>query len=62
METFCRIEGVQNAVSSVSGLKWLAEMDVDDIELHDLYDEQAGKQVKGGRFYISSSNKQATEK
>ncbi len=62
METSSRIEGVQNVVRRVPGLEWLAEMDVDDIELHDLYDEQAGKQVKGGRFYILSSNKQATDR
>ncbi len=62
METSSRIEGLQNAVNRIPGLEWLAEMDVDDIELHDLYDEETGKKIKGGRFYILSSNKQATDR
>ena len=62
METSRRIEGLQNAVENVPGLEWLTEMDVDDIELHDLYDEKTGKKVKGGRFYLLSSNKQATDR
>ncbi len=62
METSNRIEGLQNAVARIEGMEWLAEVDVDDIELHDLYDEETGKKVKGGRFYILSSNKQATDR
>ena len=62
METSSRIDGLQNAVNKIPGLEWLAEMDVDDIELHDLYDEETGKKVKGGRFYLLSSNKQATDR
>ncbi|MDD9818963.1 MAG: hypothetical protein OXU61_12650, partial [Gammaproteobacteria bacterium] len=62
METSDRIEGLQNAVNHVEGLEWLAEMDVDDIELHDLYDEETGQKIKGGRFYIMSSNKQAIDR
>ncbi len=62
METSSRIEGLQKAVVKMPGLEWLAEMDVDDIDLHDLYDENAGKKVKGGRFYLLSSNKQATDR
>jgi len=62
METSDRIEGLQNAVNHIKGLEWLAEMDVDDIELHDLYDEETGKKIKGGRFYILASNKQATDR
>ncbi len=62
METSSRIDGLQNAVNKIPGLEWLAEMDVDDIELHDLYDEKTGKKIKGGRFYILSSNKQATDR
>ena len=62
METASRIDGLQNAVKKITGLEWLAEMDVDDIELHDLYDEEKGKKVKGGRFYLLSSNKQATDR
>lgn len=62
METSDRIEGLQNAVNHIKGLEWLAEMDVDDIELHDLYDEATGQKIKGGRFYILSSNKQATDR
>ncbi len=62
METASRIDGLQNAVKEITGLEWLAEMDVDDIELHDLYDEEKGKKVKGGRFYLLSSNKQATDR
>lgn len=61
METSNRIDGLQKAVVSIPGLEWLAEMDVDDIDLHDIYDESTGKQVKGGRFYLLSSNKQATD-
>ena len=62
METSNRIEGLQNAVLKIPGLEWLAEMDVDEIELHNLYDENTGKKVKGGRFYIMSSNQRATER
>ena len=62
METSNRIKDLQMAVANVQGLEWLAEMDVDDIDLHDLYDEEAGKKIKGGRFYLLSSNKQATER
>ena len=62
METSTRIEGLQNAVENVQGLEWLAEMDVDEIELYDLYDESTGNKVKGGRFYLMSSNKQATDR
>ena len=62
METSSQIDGLQNAINKISGLEWLAEMDVEDIELHDLYDEQTGKQIKGGRFYLLSSNKQATDR
>jgi len=62
METSDRIEGLQNAVNRINGLEWLAEMDVDDIELHNLYDEETGQKIKGGRFYILSSNKQATDR
>ena len=62
METSNRIEGLQNAVLKISGLEWLAEMDVDEIELHNLYDESTGKKVKGGRFYLMSSNQQATDR
>ena len=62
METSSRIEGLQNAVENVPGLEWLAEMDVDEIELHNLYDEKTGIEVKGGRFYLLSSNKQATDR
>ena len=62
METSSRIDGLQNAVNKILGLEWLAEMDVDDIELHDLYDDETGKKVKGGRFYLLSSNKQATDR
>lgn len=62
METSDRIEGLQNAVNRIRGLEWLAEMDVDDIELHDLYDEETGQKIKGGRFHILSSNKQATDR
>lgn len=62
METSSRIDGLQNAVRRVEGLEWLAEVDVDDIELYNLYDEETGKKVKGGRFYILSSNRQATDR
>ena len=62
METSSRIDGLPNTVNRISGLEWLAEMDVDDIELHDLYDKETGKKVKGGRFYLLSSNKQATDR
>ena len=62
METSSRIEGLQNAVLKIPGLEWLAEMDVDEIELHNLYDESTGKKVKGGRFYLMSSNQQATDR
>lgn len=62
METSSRVEGLQNAVEQVEGLEWMSEVDVDDIELHDLYDEVTGKKVKGGRFYLLSSNKQAVDK
>ena len=62
METSSRIDGLQNAVNKIRGLEWLAEIDVDDIELHDLYDQKTGKKVKGGRFYLFSSNKQATDR
>ena len=62
METSDQIDGLRNAVTRIHGLEWLAEMDVDDIELHDLYDEQTGKQIKGGRFYILASNRQATDR
>lgn len=62
METSNRIDGLQKAVMNIPGLEWLAEMDVDDIDLHDIYDERTGKQVKGGRFYLLSSNKQATDR
>ena len=61
-KTAGRIADLQNAVSEFSGLEWLAEMDVDDIDLHDLYDEETGRKVKGGRFYILSSNRQATDR
>ena len=62
METSARIDKLQNAVQRINGLEWLAEMDVDDIELHDLYDEETRKKIRGGRFYILSSNKQATDR
>ena len=62
METSSRIDGLQNAVRQVEGLEWLAEVDVDDIELYNLYDEKTRKKVKGGRFYILSSNRQATDR
>ena len=62
METSSRIEGLQNAVLKIPGLEWLAEMDVDEIELHNLYDESTGKKVKGGRFYLMSSNQRATDR
>ena len=61
METSSQIDGLQNAVRRIQGLEWLAEIDVDDIELHDLYDAETGKKVKGGRFYVLSSNKSATD-
>ena len=61
METSSRIDGLQNAVRHIQGLEWLAEIDVDEIELHDLYDVETGKKVKGGRFYVVSSNKSATD-
>ena len=61
METSSRIADFQNAVRNVPGLEWLVEMDVDDIDLHDLYDEETGHKVKGGRFYILSSTKQAID-
>ena len=62
METSSRIDGLQNAVRKIEGLEWLAEVDVDDVELHELYDEKTGKKVQGGRFYILSSNKQAADR
>ena len=62
IESTNQIDGLRNAVEKIQGLEWLAEIDVDDIELHDLYDEQTGKKVKGGRFYILSSNKQAVDR
>ena len=62
METSSRIVGLQNAIRQIAGLEWLAEMDVDEIELHDLYDEQTGEKIKGGRFYILASNRQATDR
>ena len=62
METSSRIDGLQNAVRNIEGLEWLAEVDVDDIELHELYDEETRKKIQGGRFYILSSNKQATDR
>ena len=62
METSSRSDGLQNAVRKIEGLEWLAEVDVDDVELHELYDEKTGKKVYGGRFYILSSNKQATDR
>ncbi len=61
METSSQIDGLQNAVRRIQGLEWLAEIDVEDIELHDLYDTETGKKVKGGRFYVLSSNKSATD-
>lgn len=61
METSHRIEDLQNAVKLIHGLEWLAEIDVHDIELHDLYDEVEGRKIKGGRFYVLSSNKQAVD-
>ena len=61
METSSQIDGLQNAVRRIQGLEWLAEIDVDEIELHDLYDAETGKKVKGGRFYVLSSNKSATD-
>ena len=62
METSARIEGLQKAVVRIPRLEWLAEMDVDDIELHDLYDEETAKKVKGGRLYLMASNRQATDR
>ena len=62
METSSQIEGLQNAVRNIDGLEWLAEMDVDDIDLHDLYDKETSETIKGGRLYILSSNKQATDR
>ena len=62
METTSRIEGLQKAAQKIEGLECLAEFDVDDIELHDLYDEKTKQKVKGGRFYLLSSNKQATDR
>ncbi len=62
METSKEIGKLQKAVSRIPGLEWLAEMEVDDIELHDLYDEKTAKKIKGGRFFLLSSNKQATDR
>ena len=57
-----KIAGLQQAAQEIKGLEWLAELDVDEIELHDLYDEETKQEVKGGRFYLLSSNKQATDR
>lgn len=61
METTCKIEGLQRAVERIDGLEWLVEIDVDEIELHDLYDEKTREKVKGGRFYVLSTNKKAID-
>lgn len=62
METSSAIGELQKAVDGIRGLEWLAEMDVDHIELHNLYNEETEKAIKGGRFYLLSSNKQATDR
>lgn len=40
LETFGRPEGFRAAVSAISGLKWLAEIDIDDIEADDRFFEK----------------------
>lgn len=62
METSGEVGKLQNAVARIQGMEWLAEMDADDIELHDLYDEETAKKVKGGRLYLVSSNRQAADR
>ena len=63
IETVGRSVDFHKAVQQIDALEWLAEIDVDDVFLDDLYqqdsdDYKSAKKV-GGRLYLSSSNRQA---
>ena len=63
IETAGRFQDFHKAVDKIDGLEWLAEFDVEDVNLDDMYDLDSSdyEQVKklGGRCYLSSSNAQA---
>ena len=63
IETVGKPEGFHKVVQKMVGREWLAEIDVDDVFLDDLYeqdsDDYKSAQKEGGRLYLSSSNQQA---
>jgi hypothetical protein len=59
-ETIGSIENFIGAVRKTSGLEWLLEADVADIEPDDdFYDRQNKEKALGGRIYLLGSNRQA---
>ncbi|WP_423905974.1 S8 family peptidase [Candidatus Spongiihabitans sp.] len=63
IETVGKTADFHKAVQQINGLEWLAEIDVDDVSLDDLYEEDSddfkAARKAGGRLYLSSSNQQA---
>ena len=65
IETVGKFQNFHDAVSKIDGLEWMAEFDVDDVNLDEMYvpdsDNYEKAKKQGGRWYLSSSNKQALE-
>ena len=65
IETVGKFQGFHKAVSKIDGLEWIAEFEVDEVDLEEMYDsasddyKEARKQ--GGKWYLSSSNQRALE-
>ena len=65
IETVGKSVDFHKAVQKIDGLEWLAEIDVDDVFLDDLYeqnsDDYKSAKKEGGRLYLSSSNQQTLQ-
>ena len=65
IETVGKFQDFHKAVSKIDGLEWMAEFDIDDINLDDVYESESDAhkkaKKKGGRWYLSSSNVQALQ-
>ncbi len=63
IETIGKVQNFQKAVAKIEGLEWLAEVDLDEIEIaEDVYDDETNQEKakkEGGRFYLISSNQTA---
>lgn len=66
LETIGKIQDFHKAVKRFEGLEWLAEVDLDEIEIEDdFYDTEEDRQKaakKGGRLYLISSNRSGLDK